>query len=213
MPQTREKFATQVNSEILSRCEAWPKRKAVSCRFSSRSPRRSDREAQEGHPRAQVMAAYLASHEKYAPCTKSSLNDGLPHHGRSAGHARRSDRALRRLPRCPDPGLLEAALFRPQTGYYADLIEEAAALWEACLKTTRSSTATNGQPSPPRTRFSRSTARGSGQTPRRRRILCSRSTTETTSPSTPCTLVARARPHREVGHIRHRVRRFPCLSL
>ena len=30
-----------------------------------------------------------------------------------------------------DPGLLEAALFRPQTGYYADLIEEAAALRES----------------------------------------------------------------------------------
>jgi death-on-curing protein len=30
-----------------------------------------------------------------------------------------------------DPGLLEAALFRPQTGYYADLIGEAAALWES----------------------------------------------------------------------------------
>lgn len=30
-----------------------------------------------------------------------------------------------------DFGLLEAALFRPQTGYYADLIEEAAALWES----------------------------------------------------------------------------------
>lgn len=30
-----------------------------------------------------------------------------------------------------DPGLLEAALFRPQTGYYADLVEEAAALWES----------------------------------------------------------------------------------
>jgi death on curing protein len=30
-----------------------------------------------------------------------------------------------------DPGLLEAALFRQQTGYYADLIEEAAALWES----------------------------------------------------------------------------------
>src|SRR6516162_6182912 len=30
-----------------------------------------------------------------------------------------------------DPGLLEAALCRPQTGYYADLIEEAAALWES----------------------------------------------------------------------------------
>lgn len=30
-----------------------------------------------------------------------------------------------------DPGLLEAALFRPQTGYYPSLIDEAAALWES----------------------------------------------------------------------------------
>jgi death on curing protein len=30
-----------------------------------------------------------------------------------------------------DYGLLEAALYRPQTGYYADLIEEAAALWDS----------------------------------------------------------------------------------
>jgi len=30
-----------------------------------------------------------------------------------------------------DSGLLEAALYRPQTGHYADLIEEAAALWES----------------------------------------------------------------------------------
>lgn len=30
-----------------------------------------------------------------------------------------------------DLGLLEAALFRPQTGYYADIIDEAAALWES----------------------------------------------------------------------------------
>jgi death on curing protein len=30
-----------------------------------------------------------------------------------------------------DPGQLEAALFRPQTGYYADTLEEAAALWES----------------------------------------------------------------------------------
>ena len=30
-----------------------------------------------------------------------------------------------------DPGLLEAALFRPQTGYYDSLIDEAAALWES----------------------------------------------------------------------------------
>lgn len=30
-----------------------------------------------------------------------------------------------------DYGLLEAALYRPQSGYYADLVEEAAALWES----------------------------------------------------------------------------------
>ena len=28
-------------------------------------------------------------------------------------------------------GVLESALYRPQTGYYADLVEEAAALWES----------------------------------------------------------------------------------
>ena len=32
-----------------------------------------------------------------------------------------------------DLGLLESALFRPQTGYYADLIEMAAALFESLL--------------------------------------------------------------------------------
>jgi len=30
-----------------------------------------------------------------------------------------------------DLGMIEAALLRPQTGYYGDLIEEAAALWES----------------------------------------------------------------------------------
>ena len=30
-----------------------------------------------------------------------------------------------------DSGQLEAALFRPQTGYYPDLVSEAAALWES----------------------------------------------------------------------------------
>ena len=30
-----------------------------------------------------------------------------------------------------DRGLIESALLRPQTGYYGDVIEEAAALWES----------------------------------------------------------------------------------
>jgi death-on-curing protein len=32
-----------------------------------------------------------------------------------------------------DPGLLESALYRPRTGYYADLAEMAAALFESLL--------------------------------------------------------------------------------
>lgn len=32
-----------------------------------------------------------------------------------------------------DPGLLESALFRPRTGYYADIAEMAAALFESLL--------------------------------------------------------------------------------
>ena len=34
-----------------------------------------------------------------------------------------------------DLGLIESALLRPQTGYYADIIEEAAALWESLAMT------------------------------------------------------------------------------
>ena len=33
-----------------------------------------------------------------------------------------------------DAGALEAALFRPQSGYYDDVIQEAAALWESLTK-------------------------------------------------------------------------------
>jgi len=35
------------------------------------------------------------------------------------------------LPGIRDRGALEAAIFRPQAGYYDDLIQEAAALWES----------------------------------------------------------------------------------
>jgi len=30
-----------------------------------------------------------------------------------------------------DPGLLETALYRPQSGYYASIVDQAAALWES----------------------------------------------------------------------------------
>lgn len=45
-------------------------------------------------------------------------------------HARQLER-FGGAPGIRDAGLIEAALARPQSGYYNDLIEEAAALWES----------------------------------------------------------------------------------
>jgi hypothetical protein len=64
------------------------------------------------------------------PCTKSSRSDPLTPAGVLAIHVDRTERyggthGVR------DPGPMESDLFRPQTGYYADLVEQAAALWES----------------------------------------------------------------------------------
>lgn len=45
-------------------------------------------------------------------------------------HARQIER-FGGSPGMRDAGLIEAALMRPQSGYYADIIEEAAAMWES----------------------------------------------------------------------------------
>ena len=46
-----------------------------------------------------------------------------------------------------DKRLLESAVFRPQTGYYNNLAEEASALMESLANNHLSSTATNALPS------------------------------------------------------------------
>jgi death-on-curing protein len=45
-----------------------------------------------------------------------------------------------------DRGALESAIARPQSRYYADIIQEAAALWEASLRIIHSSMGTNVSP-------------------------------------------------------------------
>jgi death-on-curing protein len=42
-----------------------------------------------------------------------------------------------------DRGALESALARPRSGYYTDILQEAAALGKACLRIIRLWTATN----------------------------------------------------------------------
>lgn len=68
MSQTREKFATQVNSEILTALRAL-------ARSEGRQLQALVDEAladliakhENAKPRAHVMGAYLTSHEKYGP--------------------------------------------------------------------------------------------------------------------------------------------------
>jgi len=71
MSQTREKFATQVKSEILSAVRSLAVQEGrqlqalVEEAFADLIEKRK-----KATPRAHVMGAYLASHEKYGPLYK-----------------------------------------------------------------------------------------------------------------------------------------------
>lgn len=71
MAQTREKFATQVNSEILSAVRSLADKEGrqlqalVDEAFADLIEKRK-----RTTPRAHVMGVYLASHEKYGPLYK-----------------------------------------------------------------------------------------------------------------------------------------------
>ena len=71
MSQTREKFATQVKSDILSAVRALAQEEGrqlqalVEEAFADLIEKRK-----KATPRAHVMGAYLASHEKYGPLYK-----------------------------------------------------------------------------------------------------------------------------------------------
>ena len=71
MSQPRTKFATQVNSEILSTVRSLAEKEGrqlqtlVDEAFADLIEKRKN-----ARPRPQVMGAYLASHEKYGPLYK-----------------------------------------------------------------------------------------------------------------------------------------------
>lgn len=71
MSQTREKFATQVNSEILSAVRALADKEGRQLQALVDEALADLIEKRKNvTPRAHVMGAYLASHEKYAPLYK-----------------------------------------------------------------------------------------------------------------------------------------------
>jgi predicted transcriptional regulator len=71
MPATREKFATQVNSEILSAVRSLAEKEGRQLQVLVEEALADLLEKRKkATPRAHVMGAYLASHEKYAPLYK-----------------------------------------------------------------------------------------------------------------------------------------------
>jgi hypothetical protein len=71
MAQTREKFATQVNSEILSVVRSLAEKEGRQLQALVEEALADLIEKHNNaRPRAHVMGAYLASHEKYGPLYK-----------------------------------------------------------------------------------------------------------------------------------------------
>ena len=69
--QAREKFATQVNSEILSALRSLAKSEGRQLQaLVDEALADLLEKRRQGRPRAHVMAAYQASHEKFGPLYK-----------------------------------------------------------------------------------------------------------------------------------------------
>jgi predicted transcriptional regulator len=71
MAATREKFATQINPELLSAVRRLAEKEGRQLQVLVEEALADLIEKrQTGEPRAHVMKAYLASHERYAPFYK-----------------------------------------------------------------------------------------------------------------------------------------------
>ena len=71
MSQTREKFATQVNSEILAVVRTFARNEGRQLQaLVDEALADLIEKRKQAKPRAHVMGAYLASHEKYGPLYK-----------------------------------------------------------------------------------------------------------------------------------------------
>ena len=71
MSQTREKFATQVNSEILTAVRALARNEGRQLQaLVDEALTDLIEKHKNAQPRPHVMAAYFASHEKYGPLYK-----------------------------------------------------------------------------------------------------------------------------------------------
>jgi death-on-curing protein len=132
MSQAREKFATQVNSEILAAVRTLADKEGRQIQaLADEALADLIEKHKNAKPRPHVMGAYFSSNASYGPLYKklAEMSDFLTVAELLAMHSDLIERyggshGVR------DQGLLEAALYRPQTGYYTDLVEEAAALWE-----------------------------------------------------------------------------------
>jgi hypothetical protein len=71
MSQTREKFATQVSSEILSAVRSLAEKEGRQLQaLMDEALADLIEKRKNANPRAHVMGAYVASHERYGPLYK-----------------------------------------------------------------------------------------------------------------------------------------------
>lgn len=71
MPKIREKFATQVNSEILAAVRGLAKKEGRQLQaLVDEALADLIEKRKNSTPRSRVMGAYLSSHEKYGPLYK-----------------------------------------------------------------------------------------------------------------------------------------------
>jgi len=88
----------------------------------------------------EATSTFTHERKKFATQMDARLLQRLRDYAKSEGrqiHLALHDMQLRLFGGAPgirDMGQLESALFRPQTGYYKDIVEEAAALWESFMQ-------------------------------------------------------------------------------
>jgi hypothetical protein len=71
MAQARQKFATQVNADVLTSVRSLAEKEGRQLQVLVEEALMDLLEKRKNaHPRSQVMSAYLASHERYGPLYK-----------------------------------------------------------------------------------------------------------------------------------------------
>ena len=132
----REKFSSQASPDVLTalRQIAEVQGRQFQAVLDEALRDYIDRQ-QKTRPRRHVMASFASSLDEFDHLYRELAKKAVPHDYLTVADVLGMHTILMQryggAGGVRDPGALEAALFRPQTGYYSDIIAEAAALLES----------------------------------------------------------------------------------